>query len=265
MNNSLYIGATGMQAQQTNLDTIANNLTNMNTVGFKKSRINFSELVSSEAARQVAAPIASSDLGVMAPSYQTGRGIGITGVAKIFDQGEIKKTESALDLAILGDGFLEVTTADGGTAFTRGGTLKVSSDGLLTTQTGLTLKPGITIPDQAQSITISSDGKVSALVSGQASPTELGQLELVRFTNPGLLSADGDNLYKATDLSGEPISGKAGSDGMGTLAQGSLEISNVKMVDEMVNLMVAQRAYEASVKIVQASDELMGMVNNLRK
>eukprot|EP01037_Dinobryon_pediforme_P027119 gene27119-29896_t len=154
---------------------------------------------------------------------------------------------------------------DGSVGYTRGGTLKVDSNGMLVTQSGYPLKPGITVPTNATSLTISSSGAVTAAVPNQTAAVKLGQLQLARFTNPGALSAQGGDLYRATDASGEPISGNAGQDGIGTLVQGSLEGSNVQLVDEMVNLMVAQRAYEASVKVAQASDEMLGMINNLRK
>lgn len=267
MFDALSIGATGMQAQQMNVDTIANNLANVNTPAYKKGRVSFTDLMASEARNVLGdqGPDAASVAGPLGTVAHLGGGVGIASVGKMFETGELRQTGSPFDVAIQGDGFLEVTMPDGSRAFTRGGTLKVNSDGLLVTQSGQVLKPGITVPSNATNITITSDGHVSLTVPNQATPVEAGQLELVRFSNPQALTALGDNLYRSSNDSGEPIAGKPGQDGIGTLAQGVLEGSNVKMVDEMVNLMVAQRAYEASVKVVQASDEMLGMVNNLRK
>lgn len=264
MFDALYIAATGMQAQQLNLDTIANNLANVNTTGFKKGRVAFSDLVD----RHIAQPLANAAEAVSGPlngSTRMGAGVTISGLTKLFDAGSIKKTESAFDLAIQGDGFIELSMPDGSRAYTRGGTMKVNQDGFLSTQSGYALKPGIAVPDNAQSITIRSDGRVRLTVAGQTNPTEAGQLELVRFTSPGGLRAQGDNLYRSTENSGEAITARPGENGVGAVAQGFLEGSNVQMVEEMVNLMVAQRAYEASVKVVQAADEVLGMINGLRK
>ncbi len=260
MNDALYIGATGMQAQQMNVDTIANNLVNANTTAFKRSKVAFTDLVTS-GSKQISSGSSLAEAGLPGPVQMNGVGVGISSLAKQFDFGELKKTDSQFDVAIQGDGFFEVAMPDGSKAYSRGGTLKVTREGQLATQSGYVLKPGITIPENAQSILIASDGHVQATAAGQSAPTALGQLELVRFTNPTQLSDQGNSLYRATEAAGEPISG----DGVGTVSQGFLEASNVKMVDEMVNLMLAQRAYEASVKVVQASDEMQSMVNNLRK
>ncbi|QNB08843.1 flagellar basal-body rod protein FlgG [Herbaspirillum frisingense] len=265
MHDALYIGATGMQAQQLNVDTIANNLANVNTTGYKKGRVNFSDLVVSGGQPLLPSAAVDGNGGIFGDAYRTGAGVGIANLGKLFDLGDIKKTDSALDVAIQGDGFLEVTMPDGSHAYTRGGTLKVNADGLLATQAGYPLSPGIAVPSNVKSLTIGTDGKVTLVTADQSTPVEAGTLAMVRFTSPGMLNAQGDNLYRATDGSGEPIAGKPGEDSMGLVQQGFLEGSNVKMVEEMVNLMVAQRAYEASVKVVQASDEMLGMVNNLRR
>jgi flagellar basal-body rod protein FlgG len=257
MFDALAIGATGMQAHQAQVDAIANNLANVNTTGFKKTRASFAELV-------VLGAQGPREAGVFAASG-IGAGVQLGAAGKVFDAGELKKTDAPLDLAIIGDGFLELTMPDGTRAYTRGGSLKVNADGLLATQSGLPLKPGIAIPEDAEAVTISAAGTVQVRLRGQATPMDAGQIELVRFANaPGLL-AQGANVYRATEASGEPIGGRPGEDGMGTLAQGALESSNVQLVEEMVNLMVAQRAYEASVKVVQASDEMLGMINGLRR
>jgi flagellar basal-body rod protein FlgG len=254
MTNALAIGATGMQAQQSQVDAIANNLANVNTPAYKKTRIGFTDLVGR------ALLDAGGGLGAATPM-----GVATTATSKLFDPGELRKTESPLDVAIQGDGFIELAMPDGSHAFTRGGTLKVNADGQLATQAGFPIKPGIVVPDNAEAVVISSTGRVQLRIAGQSSLVEAGQLELVRFTNSQGLSAQGGNVYRATDVSGEPITGRPGEQGMGTLAQGFLEGSNVKLVEEMVQLMVAQRAYEASVKVVQASDEMLGLVNGLRR
>ena len=266
MPDSLYIAATGMQAQQMNIDTIANNLANVNTTAFKKGRISFTDLMVLESAR-----IGTSDAGQVqdpgsaARAPMIGNGVGIASSSKAFDTGGLTQTGSAWDVAIQGDGFFRVTLADGSTAYTRGGTLKVNAEGQLTTQAGLALQPALSVPANVSALSIGADGTVTATIAGQSKPAQLGQLQLVRFANPTELQAQGDNLYVASDAAGTPTQGNPGSDGLGSLQQGALEGSNVQMVDEMVNLVVAQRAYEASSKIIQASDEMMQMVNNLRR
>jgi flagellar basal-body rod protein FlgG len=264
MFDSLYIGATGMQAQQLNVDTIANNLANVATVGYKKSRINFADLVSRDLTK--ASQVSNlSETQTNLSQASLGAGVASTGVTKVFDAGDLKKTESAFDLAVIGDGFFEVTMPDGSRAFTRGGTFRVNREGLLSTQGGYPLKPGLVIPENTQTLTIGADGHVKVKVAGQSNLVEIGQIELVRFASPTGLIAQGDNLYKSSDNSGEPIGGKAAEAGLGTIAQGFLEGSNVKLVEELIGLVIAQRAYEASVKVVQASDEMLSMVNGLRK
>jgi flagellar basal-body rod protein FlgG len=260
MNDALYIAATGMQAQQTNVETIANNLVNSSTTAYKRSRVSFTDMVSAEAGRssQQASVV---DANLLVPAQRNGAGVAIAALTKQFDLGTVTKTDSTYDLAINGDGFFSVTMPDGSTAYTRGGTLRINSDGQLATQAGYPLKPGIAIPADAQSMAITASGHVQILGAGQTVASDAGQLELVRFSSPGQLSAQGDNLYRATDKSDEPLTG----DGIGAIQQGYLEGSNISMVDEMVNLMVAQRAYESSVKVVQASDEMLGMINNLRR
>jgi flagellar basal-body rod protein FlgG len=259
MFEALQIAATGMHAQQLQVDTIANNLANVSTTGFKKARVQFAELINAGAAGS-----ASTDPAAATPSARATGVVG-AGTTRLFDAGDLHRTDSPLDIAIAGDGFIELTLPDGSVAYTRGGSLKVGADGLLTTQNGNPLKPGLVVPDNAQSLVIAADGRVSVRLPNQSQPVELGQLELVRFTTPAALSVLGDNLYSATTASGEPISVRAGENGAGSFQQGVLEGSNVKLVEEMVNLMVAQRAYEASVKVVQASDEMLGMINGLRK
>lgn len=262
MFDALSIAATGMQAQQAHVEAIANNLANVNTAGFKKARVSFSDLVVSGVAFGDRADATGNGAFVNTAS---GAGVQAVAIAQVFSGGDLKGTGSAMDVAIAGDGFLELAMPDGTRAFARGGTLKVNDDGLLASQAGIPLKPGISVPPDTEALLVSSTGRVQARLPGQAQPADLGQLELVRFPNAQGLLAQGGNVYRGTDASGEPLSGRAGEDGMGTLAQGFLEGSNVKLVEEMVDLMVAQRAYEASVKVVQASDEMLGMVNGLRR
>lgn len=263
MFDALQIAATGMQSQQMNVDAIANNLANVNTAGFKKARVAFSDLITQGGVGS-AADLQDGTLPTLA-SQRIGAGVSIASISKLFDAGDVRKTDAPMDIAIAGDGFLEVVMADGSRAYTRGGTLKVSADGTLTTQSGQALRPNISVPDDTQALTIAGDGRVFSASAARPTPVELGQLQLVRFMSPGSLAAMGDNLYRASEASGEPISGRPGEEAMGSVKQGYLEGSNVKLVEEMVNLMVAQRAYEASVKVVQASDEMLGMVNNLRR
>jgi flagellar basal-body rod protein FlgG len=263
MNDALYIAATGMQAQQLNVDTIANNLVNVNTAGFKAGRVSFMDLVYRELGR--AAGSAGATEGVAARSMGQGTGVGIASLSKLFVQGDLKKTDVPLDLAIQGNGFFEVTLPDGTQAFTRGGSMQVNHDGFLVSADGYMLKPSVRVGSDFKQIRVGADGKVTVLASGLSTPFEAGGLELTNFASPAGLVALGQNLYKASEASGDPVAAKAGEDGAGTVAQGFVESSNVKMVDEMVNLMVAQRAYEMSVKVIQASDEMLAMSNNLRK
>lgn len=267
MFDALYISATGMQAQQTNLDTIANNLANVNTTGFKKARVAFTDLMVQEAARGLPESATSSlaPWGILGARAMTGAGVGVAATPKMFDMGDLKKTDGPFDLAIQGQGFIEVSLPDGSSAFTRGGTLKVNRDGVLATGTGYPLKAHLSVPDNAEQVLIAADGKVQAVVPGQASPVDIGDIDLVRFTGPEALTALGDQLYRASLESGEPIAAKASEDGMGRLMQGFLEGSNVKLSEEMVNLMLAQRVYEANTKVIQAADDMLGMVNSLRK
>ena len=257
MNDSLYIAATGMQAQQLGIDTIANNLANVNTAGFKKGRVNFGELM------HVSTGHAAGD--TAGTSAVRGMGISVDSVTKDFSAGSLTQTNSPLDVAINGSGFIEVTLADGSHAYTRGGTLQVTKDSYLATITGYVLKPAIHIPANTSSIIIGADGKVSVQSSPQAQPTDVGQLEMANFSNPSALKAAGSGIFTPTEASGEAVYGKPGSQGLGAITQGALENSNVSLVDEMVTLMVTQRAYELSSKIIQASDEMMSMTNNLRR
>jgi flagellar basal-body rod protein FlgG len=259
MLDSLYIAATGMNAQQMGIDTISNNLANVNTPAFKKGRVGFSDLMYRELAR------ANGLAGSADNTMRSGVGVGITGMSKLFTAGELKKTEAPLDLAIRGRGFFEVTLADGTHAYTRAGALQIDKDGLLATAEGHVLDPSIRIPDDAASVTIEAGGRVLAVVPDEKDPVEVGVLQLADFVNPGGLQPQGDNLYLPTEKSGDAFTGKPGEANFGSLAQGFLESSNVKLIEEFINLIVAQRAYEVSAKAIQASDEMLGIANNLRR
>lgn len=260
MLRSLYSSSAGMQAQQMNLDVIANNLANVNTTGFKKSKIEFQDLLY----QTTRAAGAEAGGGNQVPTgLQVGHGSRPVATSKIFTVGELTQTGERLDVAIQGDGFFEVQMPDGTKAFTRDGALKTGSDGRITTSDGLTLQGGFQpIPIGTTSISISPTGEVSTT---GPSGTQNFRVQLVRFANPAGLDAAGRNLYRETTASGPAELGNPGENGFGDLQQGYLEMSNVKVVEEMVNLIVAQRAYEINSKAVQAADEMMQMGNNLRR
>lgn len=259
MIDSLYIGATGLHAQQVNVDSIANNLANVNTSGFKRSRVSFDDLLYRDVARTTATG-QGAEISTLA-----GVGVSIANIGKTFTQGDLKKTDVPLDVAIQGQGFFEVTLPDGSQAYTRSGHFVVNRDGFLVTADGLSLKNPIQIPNDAREIIIQPSGLVLANLPDENELVEIGQLELTNFVNPAGLSPQGNNLYVGTDLSGELLNGKPGELGFGTLQQGSLESSNVKLIEETIGLIVAQRAYEANTKIIQAADEMLEMSNNLRR
>ncbi|MFZ6646142.1 flagellar basal-body rod protein FlgG [Undibacterium sp. TJN25] len=258
MNDSLYIAATGMQAQQLNVNTTANNLANMLTPGFKAGRVNFQDMV-----HQMGHPTSADNEGNLQQAH--GIGVNVSSLSTLFALGDLQKSTGPLDIAIQGSGFLEVTMPDGSHAYSRGGSLQVNADGFLTTPDGSALKPSIHVGADAKVVTITADGKVQVQTSAQGAAVEVGSIEMSNFADPSTLNALGQNLYKPTAKSGDPVYGKPGDNGMGTISQGYLEASNVNMVNEMVNLMTAQRAYEMNVKVIQASDEMLGMSNNLRR
>lgn len=259
MLDSLYIAATGMNAQQTNVDAISNNLANVNTPAFKKGRVSFEDLMYRQVAR------ANGLLGGDGNVIHAGSGVAVAGTGKIFTAGDLKKTEQPYDIAIRGNGFFEVLLPDGTRGYTRAGAFRLDQEGFLTTAQGHALNPSIQVPSDAISVTVEETGRVVAQIQGEDEPVEIGQIELAHFVNPEGLKALGDNLYLATEASGEANSAHPGEQALGLLAQGFLEASNVKLVDEFVNLIVAQRAYEINSKAVQAADEMLGIVNNLRR
>jgi flagellar basal-body rod protein FlgG len=262
MIRGLFSAASGMQAQQLNLDTIANNLANVNTAGFKRSRVDFQDLLyqSFKAAGAQAAAGAEVPTGI-----QVGHGARPVATQKLFTQGNFQQTENPLDLVIEGDGFFTVQRPDGTTGYTRSGAFKRDGTGKLVTSDGFALLPEINIPATAKSITIGSDGIVSVSLAGQAASQQVGTLELARFVNPAGLNSIGRNLFTATSASGDATTGQPGTNGLGTIGQGFLESSNVSVVEEMVNLIVSQRAYEAGSKAVQSADEMLQVANNLRR
>jgi flagellar basal-body rod protein FlgG len=249
-----------MVAQETKLDTIANNLANANTAGYKRQDAEFEDLLYQNV--RAATP---NGAGGAAPSgTQVGSGVRVVTTSRAFAQGSIQQTGNPLDIAIEGTGFIAVTRASGEIAYGRAGNLKVDAQGRLCTNDGLAVEPPITVPTDATAITIASDGTVSATSAGQRAPTQLGQIQLVTFPNPNGLTALGHNLYGATAASGEPVSGTPGTDGRGTLLQGALEGSNVEMVSEMVGLIRTQRAYEINSKVISAADDMLRNATQVR-
>lgn len=262
MMRSLWTAGSGMLAQQINIDNIANNLANVNTTGYKKSRVDFQDLLY-QTVRSAGTPIIQ---GTQVPTgIQIGHGVRPVSTQKMFTQGEFKPTDGPLDVNIEGDGFFQVLMPDGSVAYTRDGAFKRDGEGRVVTSDGFPISPEVIIPEDATDISISTDGNISVKIKGQDTPQSIGQIELVRFINSAGLKSIGRNLYKITAASGEPIIGTPGLDGFGTLAHGYLEMSNVQVVEEMVSMIVAQRAYEVNSKAIQAADEMLQTANNLRR
>jgi flagellar basal-body rod protein FlgG len=259
---SLNIAATGMLAQQLNVEVISNNIANINTTGFKRQRAEFQDLLYQDLRR---AGTASSDTGTVVPSgIQIGIGVKPAATYRITEQGNLAITDNKLDLAINGRGYFAVELPSGETAYTRAGALGRSPNGDLVTSDGYTVQPGITIPDDAVQITINPQGEVLISLDGQTAPSNVGQLQLANFPNEAGLQAIGDNLLLETPASGAATLASPGSAGFGTIQQGALETSNVNIVAEITNLITAQRAYEMNSKVIQASDEMLSSVNRLR-
>jgi flagellar basal-body rod protein FlgG len=262
MQRSLYIAATGMEAQRLNIDVISNNLANVNTTGFKKSRADFQELLY----QGLKSAGASSAEGAELPTgIQVGLGVKPAAVQKMFQQGDFVSTGNSLDLVIEGNGFFQITKPDGEVAYTRSGSFKTDSEGRVVNSDGYPLEPAITIPSDTLQITVTQDGTVSVMQAGSTTPVQIGQIELAQFINPGGLNALGKNLFTPTGASGEATAGNAGSDGLGTINQGFLEMSNVNIVEEMVNMIISQRAYELNSRVVQTSDEMLQMANSIKR
>jgi flagellar basal-body rod protein FlgG len=262
MIRSLWTSATGMQAQALNLDVISNNLANVNTAGFKKSRAEFQDLLY-ETIKPAGTP--SSQDTEVPTGIQLGHGTRPSTVLKIFSQGNMENTQNELDLAIEGDGFFQIALPNGETTYTRDGAFKLDSDGRIVNSDGFAMEPEISIPTDALSISVGLDGTVSVLQAGESIPSEIGTIELARFVNPAGLISMGKNLFITSEASGDEMTGTAGEDGLGTLAQGFLEMSNVSVVDEMVNMITAQRAYESNSKAIQAADDMLQLANNIKR
>lgn len=259
MIRALHTAATGMDAQQQRIDVISNNLANVNTTGFKKQRADFQDLLY----QTVRAPGTTSAQGTSVPSgLQIGTGVRTAATHRSFTTGDLMQTGNQFDLAIEGQGFFQVTMPGGQIAFTRAGNFELDQQGQLVTTDGYLMDPAIAIPPGAKTVTIGADGTVSATLDGEAAATEVGQIQLVNFVNPGGLQAMGRNFYQATTASGDAQSGPPGLQGMGTLGQGFLEMSNVKVVEEMINLISSQRAYDINSKVIQASDEMLQTAAN---
>lgn len=262
MMRALWTAASGMTAQQTKIDVISNNLANVNTTGFKKSRVDFQDLLY-QTVKYAGTP---STTGAQIPTgIQVGHGVRTVATQKVFSQGMYQQTDNSLDVVIEGDGFFQVLLPDGTICYTRDGAFKIDAYGRLTTSDGFPIEPEIQIPEEAVEVSISSDGTVAVMYPGVSDPEERDTIMIARFVNPAGLQSVGRNLYRATAASGAPIVGQPGMDGFGTLAQNFLEMSNVQVVEEMVNMIVAQRAYESNSKAIQASDEMLQAANNLRR
>ena len=260
MIRALYTAASGMDAQQMNIDNIAHNLANVNTTGFKKSRVEFEDLVYQELE---AAGTSSSETTEEPTGLEIGLGTHAVATSRNFSVGNLRATAAPFDVAIQGSGFFQVTLPDGSSAYSRAGNFHLDSQGLLVTNEGYPIEPQITVPPNATTVTISRDGIVSAVIAGQSAAEQLGTLEIANFANEGGLRPLGGNLFAATTASGEAEPGAPGLDGRGTLVQGFLEESNVSVVEEMVNMIISQRAYEANSRVVRAADEMLSQTNTL--
>lgn len=259
MMKGLYTAATGMKVQQTNVDVIANNLANVNTNGYKKGRAVFEDLLYQNQ-RQVGA--ASSQDTELPTGLSLGTGVRVVATEKNYTQGNLSQTGNSLDVAVNGRGFFQILLPDGTMGYTRDGGFQVSAQGELVTASGFTVQPGITIPDGAQSVTIGADGVVSVQLAGQSAPTQVGSLQIFDFINPAGLQPRGENLLLESAASGPAQSGTPGLNGLGLLVQGSLESSNVNVVEELVNMIETQRAYEMNSKAISTTDQMLEYITN---
>ncbi|MBN1604504.1 MAG: flagellar basal-body rod protein FlgG [Chitinispirillaceae bacterium] len=258
----MMTAATGMEAQQLYMDTISNNLSNVNTTAFKRSKVEFQDLMY----QTLREPGIRNFEGSMAPSgIETGLGVKPSATQKIFEQGQLNRTENELDWAVQGEGLYQIMLPDGTLAYTRDGAFKRSSDGTIVSSSGFMLYPQVTIPEQSSELTVSADGHVSVRLPGEDTSTDIGQVELVRFVNPSGLKSLGGNLYTQSDASGDPVVSTPGEEGAGTILQKYTESSNVQIVEEMVNMISAQRAFEIISKSIQVSEEMMQVANNLKR
>ncbi len=259
---SLSIAATGMQAQQTNVEVISNNIANMNTTAYTRRRAEFNDLLYQNLRRQGAA---TSDAGTVVPAgVQLGLGVRTAAVYRITEQGSLTNTDNTLDLAIEGKGYFQITLPSGETAYTRAGSFQLSSTSQIVTNDGYTVQPGVTIPNNSTSITINASGEVWAKLDGQTTQTNVGTLQIATFVNEAGMEAIGDNLFMETTASGTPTTGTPDSTGFGSILQGYLETSNVNVVTEITSLISAQRAYEMNSKVIQTSDEMLNTVTSMK-
>jgi flagellar basal-body rod protein FlgG len=262
MIKAMRTAASGMYAQQLNVDTIANNLANVNTTGYKKSKVEFQDVLYTKLRAQGTETAAGSKVPV---GLDVGYGTKPVATQRFFTEGNLQQTGNPLDLSIEGDGFYQITMPGGETGYSRDGSFKMSADGQLTTSDGFYLQPSVSIPADSESISISADGVVSVKVAGDAQPQEVGQIELAKFINPAGLEAIGHNLFLANGATGSPTLGNPSSSGFGRINQGYLEMSNVEIVEEMVNMIMAQRAYEINSKAITTSDEMSQLASNLKR
>jgi flagellar basal-body rod protein FlgG len=257
MTSALWVAKTGLDAQQTQMAVISNNLANVNTTGFKRGRAVFQDLMY----QNLGQAGAQTSTQTQSPSgLMLGTGVQIGATEKLFQQGQMQQTSNSFDLAINGRGFFQIQMPDGSLAYTRDGSFQVNSQGQMVNSSGYPLQPGITIPQAAQSVTVSPDGIVSVTLAGQAAPQQVGTLTTADFINPAGLEARGSNLYVETAASGNPQTGTPGLNGLGQLAQGSLEASNVNVVEEMVNMIETQRAYEMNSKAISTADQMLQFI-----
>ena len=258
MNPALWIAKTGLEAQQTKMDTVSNNLANVNTMGFKRDRAVFEDLMY----QTIRQPGAQSSQDTTLPSgLMRGTGVRTVATEKLHTQGNMVQTDNSLDVAIEGRGFFQILRPDGSMGYTRDGSFHLDSQGQLVTSNGYQVQPGITIPEDAQSITVGEDGTVSVLQPGDSAPTQVGTLQLADFVNPAGLQPAGGNLFMETASSGAPQTGNPGLSGLGRLNQGALESSNVNVVEEMVNMIETQRAYEINSKAISSADQMLQYIN----
>ncbi|MGD0308299.1 MAG: flagellar basal-body rod protein FlgG [Acidobacteriota bacterium] len=260
MLRALYTAASGMNAQQLNIDTIAHNLANVNTTGFKQRRTQFQDLLYQNERNAGTANTASTDVPV---GLQVGLGTKPIATEMIFTQGDYSATDNPLDIVIEGQGFFQILQPNGQLAYTRAGNFQVNRDGAMVTSDGNLLDPQITIPQDQTGISIGADGTVSVIQAGQTTPQQVGKIEIAMFQNPAGLDSIGKNLFTPTQASGDAITGTPGENGLGTLLSGFQEQSNVSVVEEMVNMIVSQRAYEANSKVIHSADDMLSQANNI--
>lgn len=262
MMQSLYTASTGMLGMQTQIDTTANNIANVNTIGFKKSRAEFADLMYSV---MEYAGTATSDTTKSPTGIEVGLGVRPTSVNKIFSEGSLKQTDNQLDLAVTGRGFFKLELPDGTEVYSRNGAFKIDDGGTIVNSDGYRLTPEITVPQDATNISVGTDGIVTVVQPGQTEATQIGQITLTNFINPAGLHSMGDNLFVETDSSGQPVEGTPGLDGLGNIRQGFVELSNVELVVELTDLITGQRAYDSNSKVITTSDEMLQTTNNLKR